>query len=1299
MTKCLLKALKAVGLDKHVELFRSLGYESAGALAYFHAEHFEKLNFTEQELLHLISLLDVLKEATRDGKICPHYFHTNKQQTNVKPASSVRASWCDEAAATTIKNASKRSKSSNDVLRRSTVQSMNNHHFTEFIPQKSSTIVSREHIFIPLKNNQQKNVETKTFLNRPVVEHVKVKSYNYGIPTSKRSRSSSYRTTDTISYAKPAEIYVYARKRPLLSSETTFEDVIAIPDNKRIIITENKANLDCTPLLKKTEFQYDHVFGSDISNRQVFESTVLPFISTDHRHNLTYICFGQTGSGKSHTIFGSKNTDGLLIYCTQLLLQEVNIDNRLICSFYEIYNNQVYDLVNAGKRLFVREDGEHHVNIIGITELLLKNLENLRCIIDEGLTKRHHGKSAFNSNSSRSHAVFQITLQHNYDASEDFRLIFIDLAGSERATDAQNNLRQTRREGAQINCSLLALKECIRSMDMTHSHAPFRQSKLTHILRDSLVGSKTRTCLMANVSPPNDCCQCSLNTLQYASRIRDISIRHRHRSMVTGNVQMPSTNETMKEHETIPEKPQRTFNPATASTPVHRLISSVDSHMYHSTNQTDIDIRKTKPLDIDWQIADDDIPITGGGGGSTNHLIKSLTASKRNLKTNNSYRNTTRYSYRLHEKKTKPDGDDDDDDDHCPSSYFPMPQSDIKKPSSSKKTRLYDSSRLMYDDGNDRNWKAISISRNHRLSDASNEPPISARSTLGVSMKVSNDRHHRKSNTHNELIESCLNLNKYYDINNDEPLIYSDRQATYRDQTGFFTNRDELLSIVSNRLTSGNQRSSSVATPRKSKLTSQNTMSHVSHSNKAKNLFSSSNKTYQNSRPTKTATTTQPKKSSNDNKKSRNPSSFDPTLRYLSTRHQRTVPLRLRHSSDSEENDAKLHLGIHSHKSYPLKTTSHSTRSEACQTIDDFQLTKNEQEQTDAYLLHSKIYPSLTTTKSTEPLTSSTTLQASLSSPALASSVPLRPQLEQLLTKSISPVPSTNIDNQWILSTSLNSPSKDFALRVSDQLNALRSLLETHLIEPVEPVSSVKDSSDRPSSPGTFARDFLKSCRQSTFKGSSMNFLSDDDDREVASSFNHIDTKLSSPSPPPPPISSNQYGYLFKHDYEQIIQPSLSSLSEKLHQVKVNSTDINLAAKLETQELQNQDNGIPISQSSNENQGNTNEIVSNPTSDSDRTSQMQSTCQNPFAQTSFNGSNSNQSLTHSPLLVFPPFSTIDTTDRINSDQEQFLDNEKTNSFLATSPFHTILNSLKNMHEKDLDFVVRTGDDKLIPVAD
>jgi kinesin family protein 2/24 len=72
-------------------------------------------------------------------------------------------------------------------------------------------------------------------------------------------------------------------------------------------------------------------------------------------------------------------------------------------------------------RLFVREDGEHHVNVVGITEIVLRNLDTLRCVIDDGLARRHHGKSAFNSNSSRSHAVFQILLKNNSNSTDNFK--------------------------------------------------------------------------------------------------------------------------------------------------------------------------------------------------------------------------------------------------------------------------------------------------------------------------------------------------------------------------------------------------------------------------------------------------------------------------------------------------------------------------------------------------------------------------------------------------------------------------------------------------------------------------------------------------------------------------------------------------------------------------------------------------------------------------------------------------------------------------------------------------------------
>ncbi len=105
--------------------------------------------------------------------------------------------------------------------------------------------------------------------------------------------------------------------------------------------------------------------------------------------------------------------------------------------------------------------------------------------------------------------------------------------------------------------------------------------------------------------------------------------------------------------------------------------------------------------------------------------------------------------------------------------------------------------------------------------------------------------------------------------------------------------------------------------------------------------------------------------------------------------------------------------------------------------------------------------------------------------------------------------------------------------------------------------------------------------------------------------------------------------------------------------------------------------------------------ASNPTSDSERTSQVNSTLQNPFTRTSSDGSSLNASLSRSPVLL----PTSDMTSRINNDHDHLLDSGKRNSFLTSSPFDALLNSLKAMREKDLDFPVRTGDDQLIPVAD
>jgi uncharacterized OB-fold protein len=358
-------------------------------------------------------------------------------------------------------------------------------------------------------------------------------------------------------------------------------------------------------------------------------------------------------------------------------------------------------------------------------------------------------------------------------------------------------------------------------MDLTHSHAPFRQSKLTHILRDSLVGSKTRTCLMANVSPADDCCQCSLNTLQYASRIRDISIRHRHRTMSMNHIQNNYFDDEQQQivGTVVREKPQKIFKPATASTPVHRLISSVDHRTYMATNQTSL----RRSPDKNWQIVtDNDIPISGS---ADNHRIKSALSSTRefllNTNTNNQNTSSSFYLTRYEQSRKKNSNQDEN-----LSSYFPPPQSDIKKsspiPPNETKTSEH--------------WITVPVSTNEiktsqqwitvpvppptrRLSDSSIEPSNSSPIIPIAPIQMSDDNQYSSTtgteslgtkitklasgtNLHQKLnkIEN-LNLNKQYDTvttttittTDTEQGFYSDRQATHRDQTGFFSNRDDPL--------------------------------------------------------------------------------------------------------------------------------------------------------------------------------------------------------------------------------------------------------------------------------------------------------------------------------------------------------------------------------------------------------------------------------------------------------------------------------------------------------------------------
>ena len=152
---------------------------------------------------------------------------------------------------------------------------------------------------------------------------------------------------------------------------------------------------------------------------------------------------------------------------------------------------------------------------MGLSEKKVSNVPDLMAMVAFGLGERTTGVTSANIDSSRSHAILQISLK-SFDQLIS-KISFIDLAGSERACDTIDGNRQTRLDGAEINKSLLALKECIRAIDHLHKHTPFRASKLTMVLKDSFIGI-CKTVMVANISPVLTCCEHTLNTLRYSDR-------------------------------------------------------------------------------------------------------------------------------------------------------------------------------------------------------------------------------------------------------------------------------------------------------------------------------------------------------------------------------------------------------------------------------------------------------------------------------------------------------------------------------------------------------------------------------------------------------------------------------------------------------------------------------------------------------------------------------------------------------------------------------------------------------------
>ena len=334
---------------------------------------------------------------------------------------------------------------------------------------------------------------------------------------------------------KISKIRVVVRKRPANHREFAQNDIDIITTEKKntIIVKELKNKVDLTKYIEEHKFTFDRTYGDNSSNQLIYNEMLKPMIEAAfNKTKITCFAFGQTGSGKTYTMLGNnhiKNDSGpqspglYLLSCIDMFnfLQKKEFQNlELWVSFYEIYCNKLFDLLNNKNVLQAREDGKGNICIVGLVEKHTKNVEELLDIIDFGLNSRTVGITGANLDSSRSHAILQISIKTK-EKEIYSKISFIDLAGSERAVDTIDTNKRTKIDGAEINKSLLALKECIRALDLEKRHKPFRGSKLTLVLRDSFIGN-CLTLMIANISPCLSCSEHTLNTLRYADRVKEL---------------------------------------------------------------------------------------------------------------------------------------------------------------------------------------------------------------------------------------------------------------------------------------------------------------------------------------------------------------------------------------------------------------------------------------------------------------------------------------------------------------------------------------------------------------------------------------------------------------------------------------------------------------------------------------------------------------------------------------------------------------------------------------------------------
>ena len=294
---------------------------------------------------------------------------------------------------------------------------------------------------------------------------------------------------------------------------------------------DSSVNNKKTNQIKEQQFFFDYVFDKNSSQQTIYEYTTKNLLSGIlDGFNATVFAYGATGAGKTYTMLGTSKEKGIMPRSIselfKLLSSYKNKEFKMIVAYIEIYNENIRDLLGDGNVIDITEDPGKGVILIGAKEIEVDNTENFYELLSIGNNKRTTGSTNNNEYSSRSHAVLRINLDSIDKNSNEIisgKFILVDLAGSEKtSSNLTNNVNQERqKEGSNINKSLLALGVCINALASKSKFIPWRNSKLTRILKDSL-GGNSRIVMISAISPSVFNIEETINTLVYSNRAKNI---------------------------------------------------------------------------------------------------------------------------------------------------------------------------------------------------------------------------------------------------------------------------------------------------------------------------------------------------------------------------------------------------------------------------------------------------------------------------------------------------------------------------------------------------------------------------------------------------------------------------------------------------------------------------------------------------------------------------------------------------------------------------------------------------------